>query len=90
MIRLSPVMTRRGNISANGLLFPLSQSGIGIGVEHIPLFKAMKPQPKITVTRFGAGAHSYWTPEKGLPLGIAPAVARFYHDVITGGFYAVD
>jgi len=56
----------------------------------IPLFKAMKPRPKIAVTRFGAGVHSYWTPEKDLPLGIAPAVAQFYHDAIIGGFYVVD
>ena len=83
-------MARRGNISANGLLFPLSQPGIGIEVEHIPLFKAMKPRPKIAVTSFGAGVNSHWTPEKGLPLGIAPAVARFYHNAITGGFYVVD
>ena len=56
----------------------------------IPRFKAMKPRPKIAVTRFGAGVHSYWTPEKDLPLGIAPVVAQFYHDAITGGFYVVD
>ena len=56
----------------------------------LPLFKAMKPRPKIALTRFGAGVHSYWTPEKDLPLGIAPAVAQFYHDAITGGFYVVD
>jgi len=56
----------------------------------IPLFKAMKPRPKIAVTSFGAGVNSHWTPEKGLPLGIAPAVARFYHNAITGGFYVVD
>ena len=52
-----------------------------------PLFREMKPKPKIGLTRFGAGVHSYWTPEKDLPLGIAPAVAQFYHDAITGGFY---
>jgi hypothetical protein len=56
----------------------------------IPQFKAMRPRPRTAVTRFGAGVHSYWTPEKDLPLGIAPAVAQFYHDAITGGFYVVD
>jgi hypothetical protein len=55
----------------------------------LPLFKAMKPRPKFALTRFGAGVHSYWTPEKDLPLGIAPAVAQFYHDAIKGGFYMV-
>ena len=56
----------------------------------IPLFKAMKPRPKIAVTRFGAGVHSYWTAEKDLPFGIAPVVAQFNHDAITEGFYVVD
>lgn len=53
----------------------------------LPLFKAMNPRPKFALTRFGAGVHSYWTPEKDLPFGIAPAVAQFYYDAITGGFY---
>ncbi len=56
----------------------------------LPMFRAMKPRPKIGLTRFGAGVHSYWTPEKDLPLGIAPAVAQFYYDAITGGFYGGD
>ena len=55
----------------------------------LPMFRDMTPRPKIGLTRFGAGVHSYWTPEKDLPLGIAPAVAQFYHDAITGGFFTV-
>jgi hypothetical protein len=27
---------------------------------------------------------------KGLPFGIAPAAAQYYHDAITGGFFVVD
>ncbi|MCZ6885311.1 MAG: hypothetical protein O7E53_02975 [Alphaproteobacteria bacterium] len=53
----------------------------------IPQFKAMKPAPKLSLTRLGAGVHTYATPEKDLPLGVAPVVAKFYHDAITGGFY---
>ncbi len=54
----------------------------------LPAFRAMKPAPKIGLTRLGAGVHSYATPEDGLPLGVAPVVAKFYHDAITKGFYA--
>ena len=53
----------------------------------LPKFRAMKPAPRIALTRLGAGVHTYWTPEDGLPLGVAPVVAKFYHDAITGGFY---
>ncbi len=53
----------------------------------IPKFKAMRPAPKIALTRLGAGVHTYATPEEGLPLGVAPVVAKFYHDAITRGFY---
>ena len=60
-------MARRGNISANGFLFPLSQPGIGIEFEHIPLFKAMKPRPKLEVTRFGPGC---------IPIGRRKKVCR--------------
>jgi hypothetical protein len=47
----------------------------------------MKPAPKLGLTRLGAGVHSYATPEKDLPLGVAPVVAKFYHDAIIGGFF---
>lgn len=53
----------------------------------LPMFRAMKPAPKTALTRLGAGVHTYWTPEDGLPLGVAPVVAKFYHDAITQGFY---
>jgi hypothetical protein len=53
----------------------------------IPKFKAMSPAPKIALTRLGAGVHTYATPEDGLPLGVAPVVAKYYFDAITKGFY---
>jgi hypothetical protein len=56
----------------------------------IPMFQAMNPAPRLAVTRFGAGVHTYTKPERDLPIGIAPPAAKFYHDAITGGFFVVD
>jgi hypothetical protein len=39
------------------------------------------------VTRFMAGVHTYTKPEPDLPVGIAPAAAKFYYDAITGGYF---
>lgn len=55
----------------------------------LPAFAKMDPTPKVAVTRFGAGVHSYWKAEEELPIGIAPAVARFYFEAITEGFFVV-
>lgn len=56
----------------------------------LPMFAAMNPAPRVHVTRFGAGVHTYTKPEQDLPVGIAPTAAQFYHDAITGGFFVVD
>ena len=53
----------------------------------LPMFNAMNPTPRTHVTRFMAGVHTYTKPEEGLPFGIAPAAAQYYHDAITGGFF---
>ncbi len=53
----------------------------------VPMFAAMNPAPKIRVVHFGAGVHTYTKPENDLPMGIAPAAAKFYYDAITGGYY---
>jgi len=54
----------------------------------LPMFKErIDPAPKVMVTRFGAGVHVYTKAEKDLPLGIGPAVAEFYHQAITGGYF---
>jgi hypothetical protein len=55
----------------------------------IPMFKAMSPAPRVHVTRFGAGVHTYTKPEPDLPVGIAPAAAQFYADAIRGGYFVV-
>jgi hypothetical protein len=53
----------------------------------VPMFKAMNPPPRVDVVQFDAGVHVYTKPEKDLPMGIAPAVAQFYHEAIAGGYY---
>jgi hypothetical protein len=55
----------------------------------LPMFAAMSPAPRTAVSRFLAGVHTYTKPEQDLPMGIAPAAAKHYHDAITGGFFAV-
>jgi hypothetical protein len=55
----------------------------------IPMFAAMAPAPRVALTRFGAGVHTYTKPEPGLPVGIAPAAAQFYVQAIQEGFFAV-
>ncbi len=53
----------------------------------LPMYKAMNPAPKVNIVQFDAGVHVYKKPEKGLPMGIAPAVAKFYSEAIMGGYY---
>ena len=55
----------------------------------VPGFQAMKPAPKVRLTRFGAGVHVFWTPEQDLPMGIAPSVVRSWHEAITNGYFVV-
>jgi hypothetical protein len=53
----------------------------------MPGFRAMKPAPKIGLTRFGAGVHSFWKPEKDLPAGIVPSVIKSWKEAVTGGYF---
>lgn len=55
----------------------------------IPGFRAMKPAPKVGLIRFGAGVHVFWNPEKDLPAGIAPSVARSWNEAIMGGYFVL-
>ena len=55
----------------------------------VPAYRAMSPAPKIAVVRFGAGIHSYWAPEEGLPMGTLPAVIGLWEDAISGGYFLV-
>lgn len=54
----------------------------------LPGFRAMNPAPKIGITRFGAGVHSFWKPEKDLPAGIVPSVIKSWREAVTGGYFA--
>jgi hypothetical protein len=47
----------------------------------------MKPAPKIVITRFGAGVHSFWKAEKALPVGIVPSVIKSWKEAVTGGYF---
>lgn len=53
----------------------------------IPGFRAMKPAPKIAITRFGAGVHSFWKAEQELPAGIVPSVIKSWKEAVTGGYF---
>jgi pimeloyl-ACP methyl ester carboxylesterase len=55
----------------------------------LPMFAAMRPPPKTHLVHFGAGVHSMWRPEEDLPLGIAPAVVKIWHDAFTNGYFVV-
>ena len=55
----------------------------------VPMFGQIDPPPKVNVTRFGAGVHTYHKAEEGLPLGIVPPVADYYFKAITGGYFLV-
>jgi hypothetical protein len=55
----------------------------------IPGFRAMKPAPKVGITRFGAGVHSFWKPEKDLPAGIVPSVIKSWREAVVGGYFSM-
>ena len=56
----------------------------------MPMYAAMDPAPKTSLVHFQAGIHSYWIPEEELPVGIAPSVAKLWHEAVTGGYFLVD
>jgi hypothetical protein len=53
----------------------------------IPGFRAIKPAPKIAITRFGAGVHSFWKAEKDLPVGIVPSVIKSWKEAVMNGYF---
>jgi hypothetical protein len=53
----------------------------------IPGFRAMKPAPKIAITRFGGGVHSFWKAEKDLPVGIVPSVIKSWNEAVMNGYF---
>ena len=53
----------------------------------VPMFAKIEPAPKVNVTRFGAGVHTYNKAEEGLPLGIVPPAAELHFHAITNGYF---
>lgn len=58
----------------------------------IPMYKAMDPAPKYSLTQFMAGKHGYMArdDELGLPSGIGPAVFLQWDRAIKSGWFIVD
>jgi hypothetical protein len=56
----------------------------------MPMMAQIDPAPRVELTRFGAGVHSYSRAEDGLPLGIVPAVAQYYLEAIRGGYFLTN
>jgi hypothetical protein len=54
----------------------------------LPAFAAMEPAPRTHLVQLGAGVHSFWKAEDGLPQGVAPAAIKLWNDAITGGYFA--
>jgi hypothetical protein len=54
----------------------------------LPLFARLTPPPKVRCVSIGAGVHTWsYTEPPDLPQGIAPPVAKLWHDAIINGFY---
>ncbi len=53
----------------------------------MPGFRRMNPAPKIALTRFGAGVHSFWKAEKDLSVGIVPSVLKSWDQAVRGGYF---
>ena len=47
----------------------------------MPMYAEMNPAPKTSLTHFQAGIHSYWNTLDDLPIGIAPSVAKLWHEI---------
>ena len=58
----------------------------------IPLYQAMDPAPKYSLTQFMAGKHGYMARDDsaGLPFGIGPAVFLQWEQAINGGWFVVE
>lgn len=58
----------------------------------IPMFRKMKPAPKVSLTQYPFGTHGYMSGEviEGVNLGVGPAVFQQWDDAIKGGFFLSD
>lgn len=53
----------------------------------IPMYRRIRPQPRIHLVHYLAGTHSYSRAEPDLPMGPFPAVMKTWHDAIVNGFF---
>jgi hypothetical protein len=53
----------------------------------MPGFRKMNPAPKIALTRFGAGVHSFWKARRICPVGIAPSVIKSWKEEVISGYF---
>jgi hypothetical protein len=53
----------------------------------LPLFAQLTPAPKVRPVSLGAGVHTWGWSDAQLPDGIAPVVAKLWHDAIVNGFF---
>ena len=56
----------------------------------LSLFTKLTPAPKVRCVSLGAGVHTWSHTEPELPQGVAPAVAKVWHDAIMNGFFNVQ
>src|SRR5262245_24904297 len=55
----------------------------------LPMFAKLDLPPKVRLTQWGAGVHTYHKAEPGLPLGIAPPVVELCVRAIEEGYFVV-
>jgi hypothetical protein len=77
------------------VMFCVAKDSRDHGVESyktlvMPMYAEMKPAPKTSLVHFQAGIHSYWNSLEDLPVGIAPSVAKLWHEAVTSGYFVVD
>jgi hypothetical protein len=77
------------------VMFCVAKDSRDHGVESyktlvMPMYAEMDPAPKTSLVHFQAGIHSYWNTLEDLPVGIAPSVAKLWHDAVTGGYFLVE
>jgi hypothetical protein len=58
--------------------------------KSLAYFSAVTPSPKVRCVLLGAGVHTWYQPEEGLPQGIIPPVARIWYNAIMNGFFLPD
>ena len=56
----------------------------------LPAYAAMNPPPKVRLTYYHAGTHTYMDPEPDLPRGCGPAMLKLWMEAINNGYYIQD